>query len=44
MSSLLLSGTIDLQSNALANAMVEAKTQIRVFEEIEEIGHNHYKH
>ena len=31
-------GTIDLQSNALANAMVEAKTQIRVFEEIEEIG------
>ena len=34
-------GTIDLQSNALANAMVEAKTQIRVFEEIEELG-NHY--
>lgn len=31
-------GTIDLESNALANAMVEAKTQIRVFEEIEEIG------
>jgi len=24
--------------------MVEAKTQIRVFEEIEEIGHNHYQH
>jgi ubiquitin-protein ligase len=33
-------GTVDLQSNDLARAMKEAKSQLRIFEEIEDVGRN----
>lgn len=36
----LMRGTIDVQNDALAQAMMESKNQIKIFEEIEDIKHN----
>jgi ubiquitin-protein ligase len=36
----LMRGTINVESDALAQAMMESKNQIKIFEEIEDIKHN----
>ncbi len=36
----LMRGTIDVDNDALAQAMMESKNQIKIFEEIEDIKHN----